>query len=274
MSARFELTIAGASLWTPGYADPAAFARRERDDAIRKPTATLLPARLRRRTSLLTRMVAEVFAQAAELASVERGEAGVVFASAFGEIQTTGTLLSALTRDPGDPLSPVRFHNSVHNTPTGYVSIATANRGFNTALAAGRGSVAMALLEAATVLAAGRCDSVVVAIAEEPLPAPLDASCDRYAPLAVGLALARDGDGPRFTLSRSAPGEAARLEGFPSLPDDLRANPCQAALRVVELWQRARAEAEGANAQPLAQQPPVALGQGFQLAYSPTPGAA
>ncbi len=93
MSARFEFTIAGASLWTPGYVEPAAFSRRARDEAITKPAAMLLPARLRRRTSLLTRMVADVFAQAAEQASVERGAAGVVFASAYGEIQTTGTLL-------------------------------------------------------------------------------------------------------------------------------------------------------------------------------------
>ena len=110
--------------------------------------------------------------------------------------------------------------------------------------------------------------------AGEPEHTSADRPIPRESRTPRGLALSRDGDGPRFTLSRSAPGEAARLEGFPSLPDDLRANPCQAALRVVELWQRARAEAEGANAQPLAQQPPVALGQGFQLAYSPTPGAA
>ncbi len=266
MSARFEFTIAGASLWTPGYVEPAAFSRRARDEAITKPAAMLLPARLRRRTSLLTRMVADVFAQAAEQASVERGAAGVVFASAYGEIQTTGTLLSALTRDPGDPLSPVRFHNSVHNTATGYLSIATANRGFNTALAAGRASVAMALLEAAMVLSTGRCDSVVVAIGEEPLPAPLDASCDLYAPLAVGLALTRGGEGPRFVLARAS--AAAGDDGFAPLPDDLRANPCQAALRVVELWQRTRAE--GVDGAPSA----VALGQGFQLSHTPAAGAA
>ncbi len=45
-------------------------------------------------------------------------------------------------------LSPTRFHNSVYNTASGYVSIATGNRSPSTTLTGGADLVGCALAEA------------------------------------------------------------------------------------------------------------------------------
>ena len=86
--------------------------------AAETPRAELLPPMLRRRTSLLTRMAAEVAAQAIAAAGLERGRVTVIYGSVYGEIRTTIDLLEALL-DPAAPLSPTKFHNSVHNTAAG-----------------------------------------------------------------------------------------------------------------------------------------------------------
>jgi hypothetical protein len=68
---RLVLELRGSGLWTPGFADAAAWSRRHVPGTARirgrertAPRAELLPPMLRRRTSLLTRMAAEVAAQA------------------------------------------------------------------------------------------------------------------------------------------------------------------------------------------------------------------
>ena len=182
---RFHLR--GLGLWAPGYPDPRAWAARPPacpEDPGATPRAELLPPMLRRRTSLLTRMSAEVARQA--LRGLPPGPTTMVYGSVYGEIRTTLELLAALVAGP-EPLSPTRFHNSVHNTAAGYVSIATANHAGNSVLAAGRSTLAMALLDCAALVACGGGDAVLV-IAEEPLPEPLAAG-RRYGPFAAAFAL-------------------------------------------------------------------------------------
>lgn len=229
MSASFDLAITGVGAWAPGFADRASFVARAPRPGVTAPPAELLPARLRRRTSLLTRMAAEVLAQASAGLTIDLHVASIVFGSIYGEIQTTGDLLTAMIDDPGSPLSPTKFHNSVHNTAIGYLSIATKNHVGSTAVSAGGSTVAMALLEASTILAA-EGGAVLVALAEEPLPPPLDAE-GRWAPLAVGLVVERPGRGGlpiRFAESEG-PFTAPR-----PLPPDLAANPLAPALWLVD----------------------------------------
>ena len=65
------LVLRGVGLWTPGFADAAGWSSRHvsgdmptpEAPAAETPRAELLPPMLRRRTSLLTRMAAEVAAQ-------------------------------------------------------------------------------------------------------------------------------------------------------------------------------------------------------------------
>jgi len=161
--------VMGVGAWLPGVPDVRALMNgTRRDDADAPPPR--LPVRMRRRTSLLIRMVAEVAAQASEQAGVSLGAMPIVVGSAYGELGTTMEMLHELFVERG--VSPFRFHNSVHNTASGYLSIAHENRCPATSLAAGWQTAAMALLEAKTLLE-DRGGDVLVVVADETLPAAL-----------------------------------------------------------------------------------------------------
>ena len=245
-STAIELELRGVGLWTPGFADAVAWSSRHVQGdtsapaaGAEAPRAELLPPMLRRRTSLLTRMAAEVAAQAIAAAGLDRGRVTVIYGSVYGEIRTTIDLLEALL-DPAGPLSPTKFHNSVHNTAAGYVSIATQNRGGNAAITAGRSTLAMGLLECAGLVAAGQGPALLV-IAEESLPEPLAAG-RRYGPLAAAFAVDAPGSGNMsLRTCRLRQGERAAAAAVAPLPEGLRANPCAAALGLVEAALRAEA---------------------------------
>ena len=235
-----ELELRGVGLWTPGYADAAAWSSRhvlgDRSETVRAPgadapRAELLPPMLRRRTSLLTRMAAEVAAQAIAAAGLDRAHVTVIYGSVYGEIRTTLDLLEALL-DPVGPLSPTKFHNSVHNTAAGYVSIAAQNRGGNAAITAGRSTLAMGLIECAGLVAAGQGPALLV-IAEESLPEPLAAG-RIYGPLAAAFALDAPGSGGMsLRTCRLRQGERVAAQPAAAIPEALAANPCAVALGLV-----------------------------------------
>jgi len=257
------LQLCGLGVWTPGFADAAAWARgevgRSDEPASQTPRAELLPPMLRRRTSLLTRMAAEVAAQAIASGGLDPAIVTVIYGSVYGEIRTTLDLLGALLTT--DALSPTKFHNSVHNTAGGYVSIAARNHGGNAALTAGRSTLAMGLLECAGLLGAGD-DPAVLVIAEESLPEPLAAG-RVYGPLAAAFALRRPGvAGPVVPSVQPVPsiqsiqavpwnmsGRTCRLRqgsrdeatAAHRLPASLVDNPCAQALVLVDAVLRAEA---------------------------------
>ena len=235
--------LRGIGVWTPGYADAAAWSQRHvpgdsPDPRVEAPRAELLPPMLRRRTSLLTRMAAEVAHQAIVAGKVDPHTVPIIYGSVYGEIRTTVDILAAML-DPAAPMSPTRFHNSVHNTAAGYVSIATQNRSGNAALTAGAATVAMGLLECVglVVQTGGPC---VLVVAEEALPEPLAAG-RTWAPLAAAFALAPVG-GPEDRSHRTCRldqgvGDVATA----GLPAALAANPCSAALALVDAYLRPEA---------------------------------
>jgi len=108
---------------------------------------SLLPAALRRRTSLTTQMAVTAAMHACDRAQCDASVLPSVFASVGGEIQVTDALCRTLP-DREALLSPTRFHNSVHNTTAGYWSILNQCQAPTTAIAAIDDSFAMALLEA------------------------------------------------------------------------------------------------------------------------------
>jgi len=220
--------VLGVGLWTPRFPDPQSWRRGQAvaDEAAATPPARL-PPKLRRRTSLLIRMVAEVAAQAVEQAGVSPQDIPIVVGSAFGELGTTIEMLDEMEADGA--LSPMRFHNSVHNSAAGYLSIAHGNRRPATSLAAGNETVAMVLLEALGLLA-DRGGDVLAIIADEALPLQLVPTIGTGA---VSAAL----------VLRAAPGGVAALAGVPpsqrplALIGDIRqvADPTPAAARTVEV---------------------------------------
>jgi hypothetical protein len=105
-----------------------------------------VPSALRRRTSQATQLAFSAATRACAHAHRSPGELPAVFATVGGEIQVTDRLCIELAKSDG-VISPTAFHNSVHNTAAGYWTIVHHCRRAACALAAGRETFAMALLE-------------------------------------------------------------------------------------------------------------------------------
>ncbi len=121
----------------------------------------LIPAAMRRRTSLTTRMAITAATTACAQAAVNTAQLPAVFASLGGEIQVTDAICRLLP-NPGELLSPTQFHNSVHNTTAGYWSILNQCQASSTAIAAVDDTFAMGLLEAWTQLQLNAGDLLLV----------------------------------------------------------------------------------------------------------------
>jgi len=224
------IAVNGIGLWSPGFADLASFRAGEPDESVSMPKCALAAARAKRGTSRIARMLGEVFQQAGEDAGVDLSQVPTVYASAWGEIDIMIKLLDQIAEgDAG--LSPIRFKHSVHNSASGMVSIATENRGFSTALAAGRRTFEQGVLEALTLLRTTNSESVILAVAEDQLPMPLD-RYGKYEALAVGLCfgkVARDGAHGSVTFPARAD-EPTRA----ALPEAYAANPTAHALPLLD----------------------------------------
>ncbi len=216
--------VRSVGFFAPGCRDVEAFASGQRDAAVVAPR-DVLPARARRGASLVTRMLADVVTQARSRAGFDATTVRTVYGSAYGETDSAVALLAM--RHQGDGvLSPARFSTSVHNTASGLLSIAEGNRAFSTAIAGGPEIVAMSLLEAATLFHSDP-GPIVVAFADEPVPAALDAGLS-FPPLAVALGLSDD---PAGALAAIADVARAPRDATPRVP--ARANPVEHALPLV-----------------------------------------
>ena len=222
--------VAGVGLWTPGFATPRAWADGSHDPAEIRPSCAMLESRIGRYTSLVTRMAVTALEQAGAQSGADLQKVQTVFGSAYGEIRIAFEQLDMIERE-GVP-SPARFKNSVHNTASGHVSIATGNMGFSTALAAGHATFAMCLLEAWVWLET-HGGSVIVAVADEPLPDHLS-SVARYDALGLAIHLSaerwKSGIGGRLSALRRRDPVTPR----PSIPDSLVQNPSAAGLPLID----------------------------------------
>jgi hypothetical protein len=186
-------------MWTPSYADFDAWVAAGAPDQLcgrpcgGPPPAKLLHSRLRRRTSTLTRAAVTALESAIESSVSSLDRMRFVLVSSFGEIATTVELLEQLAVPEG-PVSPTKFHNSVHNTATGYMSIASGNHREATAIAGGPHNLDVGLLEALAGLADVGGD-VVLLFAEELLPAPFERG-DADPTFAVALHLSSEARSP------------------------------------------------------------------------------
>jgi Beta-ketoacyl synthase, N-terminal domain len=221
--------VMGIGLWTPGFPTVEAWSARRQEPSAVRPACDILNPRIGRYCSLVTRMAIEAFTQAGRQAQADLSKVASVFGSAYGEIRIAFEQLEMI-RQEGVP-SPARFKNSVHNTASGHVSIATGSTGFSTALAAGRATFAMSLLEAWLWLEA-HGGEVIVCVADEPLPDFLS-DAPPYPPLGVAFHLRAEPAAAalgRVSAMRRAGGPA--VGGGFSRP--WAGNPCAAALTLVE----------------------------------------
>jgi hypothetical protein len=178
--------VRGLGLWTPGYASPEAWCRGEPDPSVDAPESALLSGPLRRRATKLTRVAVEVLHQAIRTADCDVTTVPIVWATAHGEHTTAIKILSMMRSGEGK-LSPTHFHNSVHNTASGYASIALGNCSPSTTVTGGVELVASTFLEAICHLE-GAAEDVAVVLADEPLLPPFNRS-DGAVPLALAFCL-------------------------------------------------------------------------------------
>ena len=127
-----------------------------------------VPPRVRGKSSPLSRMIMAPFFEIVARHQLPPASVDVVFASRFGEIRVLETLLEAIYS--GEALSPLDFCNSVHHTPTGYLSIAAKNQGISRTVSAGELTFGAALLETWQLLATGRSQRVVLLCGDESVP--------------------------------------------------------------------------------------------------------
>ena len=112
------------------------------------PSSELLPPAERRRTVPTVRLALAVGSEAIMHAKRDPAVTASVFSSSCGDGETIHQIFEVLA-SPEREVSPTRFHNSVHNAPAGYWSIATQSREPSTSLCCHDASFSAGLLEAA-----------------------------------------------------------------------------------------------------------------------------
>ena len=174
---------------------------------IEKKLETLLPANERRRAAWVTQLA--LFA-AQQTGDNDFSDCLQVFSSSNGDVTTFHQISTALGME-GRPVSPTRFHNSVHNAPAGYWSIATGSQTASTSLTAFSDSFSAGLLEAAVQLNASdndqNHDCLLVCYDEQP-PASFESVIDISEPFACALRLTND----RHLSNKNNDHSLARLE--------------------------------------------------------------
>jgi hypothetical protein len=174
------------------------------------PPPALLPAAERRRAVATVKLALAVGTEALAAAARRATEVATVFTSSGGDGRTIDEILTVLATDERE-VSPTRFHNSVHNAPSGYWTIATGAHEPSTSLCAHDASFAAGLIEAAAQAVADAKPVMLVAY-DLPYPEPINAVRPVGGPFAVALVLT-----PRPT-PRSLAGIGLELQsaGLPS----------------------------------------------------------
>ena len=184
------------------------------------PSPDSLPAVERRRAGKCVRITLAAGLEAAKEAGRSARDLAAVFAASTGDGENLHAICESLAS--GDKLiSPTRFHNSVHNAPSGYWGIATGSVHAADSLAAFDASFGAGLLESLARVAADPSQPVLLIAHDTPYPEPLNAKRPIPDAFAVALALAapsHPGRGPMIALEAApqAPSKLpdARLEAL------------------------------------------------------------
>lgn len=235
-----NVDILGCAVRAPGFPDwstakrvLAGDAKYDRDATSESSTRVPLPANEQRRLPATAREALRVGAEAlADAAIDDASDIATVFSSCGSDGEITHQICEALARPPA-LISPTRFHNSVHNAPGGYWSIAFASHSPSTSLCAFEASFAAGLLEAAAQSVTEQRRVLLVSY-DLPYPALLSSLWNVPLPFCVALIVAPAAS-PAHTISVDiAPGllKSSWPEGVPS---ELRVNPAAASLPLLGL---------------------------------------
>ncbi|MEP6484699.1 MAG: beta-ketoacyl synthase chain length factor [Rudaea sp.] len=204
MNDAIDIVIAGIGIWSPEVrtweAAVAAFCGNVEIDAnaASRPAPSVLPPTERRRAPESVLLGVEAAQQACEMANVAAKDLPHVFASSYGELGINDYLCETLANAPLE-VSPIRFHNSVHNAPAGYWAIATGCTQSSTAISAGDATFGAGFLETALIVAASGQPALLSAYDVAAIGPLRDVvACDSK--LGIGLVLAKNHAAPVATL--------------------------------------------------------------------------
>jgi hypothetical protein len=153
-----EVMAEGVAFWAsrlPGWDVARAVIRGEQgvpEGAVSRPAPALLGPTERRRAPDTVAVALEVAARACAAAGRSPSELPAVFASTHGDLQISDYMCATLVDTPA-LISPIKFHNSVHNAAAGYWSIGTSSHAPYTAISAFHHTFGAGLLEAAVQIA-------------------------------------------------------------------------------------------------------------------------
>jgi hypothetical protein len=140
-------------------------------DTVTLPPITLLPPAERRRTGAAVKLAIAVGLEALAQAGRAASDMATVFTSSGGDGDTIDAILTVLSTEQRE-ISPTRFHNSVHNAPSGYWALACAATAPSTSLCGFDGSFAIGLLDAAAQCTVDRRPVTLISY-DLPYPSPL-----------------------------------------------------------------------------------------------------
>ncbi len=172
------------------------------------PPAEALPPAERRRVGLPVKLSMAIGFEAVRHAGADARTLASVFSSTGGDCDNCHAILEVLASDDRS-VSPTRFHNSVHNAPAGYWSIATQSMAPSTSLCAYDATFSAGLLNAASQVVTTGKPCLLLAY-DTAYPEPLYSL--RPIPHAVGIALLLSphaGAGTLASLSLSLCADAA-----------------------------------------------------------------
>jgi hypothetical protein len=140
---------------------------------------------------------------------------------------------------PAREVSPTRFHNSVHNAPAGYWTIAVGSQRPSVSVCGYDATFAAGLLEAASQVQA-EGTPVLLVVYDIPYPQPLHAARSLDQPFAAALLLAPDpAPGTLACLSIAIAAEEGACTPFPAeLQRDFASNPAGRALVLLAMVAR------------------------------------
>lgn len=191
-----KLLVESVAILAPGltgWADGRAVLAGEKTyeaSPLAPPVADLLPAVERRRTGSMVKLALAVGHQALTSAGRPVDSVATVFVSSGGDGDVINDICITLAGSDRQ-VSPTRFHNSVHNAPSGYWGIATHSHHPSTSLCGYDWSFAIGLMEAAAQVQVDRQEVLLVAY-DAPYPEPIGRVRRVVEPFGAALLFTRD----------------------------------------------------------------------------------
>ena len=188
------LYIEAPSFWAPslpGWDIARAALRGEgamADPPAKRPAPQLLAPAERRRAPDTVALALEVATATVAASGRDAKDLPCVFTSAHGDLGINDYMCATLAADPL-LLSPIKFHNSVHNAAVGYWTIGTGCMAASNSVSAYENSFAAGLLEAAVQCAADQSPVLLVGY-DTPTVGALTSVTDSQGLLAVALVIA------------------------------------------------------------------------------------